>query len=357
MRILHVCADSGIPPDGTKGASVHFRSLHVALRQLGVRVVAFVKRMPKGPVPEVPDVRPIAELAASIVPGDVILERYALGQHAVLDIARAAGVPHLLEVNAPLVDEASRHRPDTVKPEDRDIEHAVWRGTDVVLAVSRPLLDRIAVHRSGPIDIVRNGFDPDLFEGPEPSKEIAPTLVFLGHPKPWHGAEALPKLLAHPALVAVGARLLVVGGGPGADALAEAARARGVDGRVTVTGPLPQREALRMLRTGHVAVAPYPVDEDFYFCPLKAIESLGAGMPVVSTKQGDLDEIVGDGGLLVPAGDDDAFADACARLLVDDALRRTAGEAGRRRAYAGMTWKHSAGQVVAAAEAALRRGS
>jgi hypothetical protein len=109
MRLLHACADSGIPPDGTKGASVHFRSLHAALRRLGVETIAFVRRMPKGPVAKVPDVRPLDALPEEARPGDVVLERYALGRSGVLDVSRRLGLTHLLEVNAPLFAEASAH--------------------------------------------------------------------------------------------------------------------------------------------------------------------------------------------------------------------------------------------------------
>jgi glycosyltransferase involved in cell wall biosynthesis len=43
-------------------------------------------------------------------------------------------------------------------------------------------------------------------------------------------------------------------------------------------------------------------------------------------------EAVGDGGLIVPARDARAFADACTTLLLNDALRGRLAAAGRRRA-------------------------
>jgi glycosyltransferase involved in cell wall biosynthesis len=42
---------------------------------------------------------------------------------------------------------------------------------------------------------------------------------------------------------------------------------------------------------------------------------------------------VGDGGLIVPARDPRAFADACTTLLLNDALRGRLAAAGRRRAH------------------------
>ena len=48
------------------------------------------------------------------------------------------------------------------------------------------------------------------------------------------------------------------------------------------------------------------------------------GTPVVATRVGGVPEIVRDGenGVLVEAGDDDAFADALARVLEDDGFRQ-----------------------------------
>jgi glycosyltransferase involved in cell wall biosynthesis len=78
-----------------------------------------------------------------------------------------------------------------------------------------------------------------------------------------------------------------------------------------------------------VSVAPYPPIPFFYFCPLKAIECLGAGVPLVTTAQGDLPDIVGDAAVLVPPADARALAEAVACMLGDPVRR----EAIRRRAH------------------------
>jgi glycosyltransferase involved in cell wall biosynthesis len=62
-----------------------------------------------------------------------------------------------------------------------------------------------------------------------------------------------------------------------------------------------------------------------------AIEAMAAARPVVGPAQGGIAESVLDGktGMLVEAGDADAFAAAAARLVEDAQLRRTFGAAGR----------------------------
>jgi glycosyltransferase involved in cell wall biosynthesis len=66
------------------------------------------------------------------------------------------------------------------------------------------------------------------------------------------------------------------------------------------------------------------------------LEAMLAGLPVVATRVSAVPEVVADGetGLLVEAGDADAFAAALDRLLADPAEARRLGEAGRARALA-----------------------
>jgi glycosyltransferase involved in cell wall biosynthesis len=90
--------------------------------------------------------------------------------------------------------------------------------------------------------------------------------------------------------------------------------------RVRFVGARPRDEALGFLAAADVAVLP-SAWENF---PHAAVEALAMGTPVVATRVGGVPEIVHDGenGVLVEAGDDDAFADALGRVLGDDGFRR-----------------------------------
>jgi glycosyltransferase involved in cell wall biosynthesis len=63
------------------------------------------------------------------------------------------------------------------------------------------------------------------------------------------------------------------------------------------------------------------------------LDAMAAGLPVVATRVGGIPEIVTEGetGLLVPARDPGALADAIVRLAEEPALRRRLAEGGRRR--------------------------
>jgi L-malate glycosyltransferase len=67
--------------------------------------------------------------------------------------------------------------------------------------------------------------------------------------------------------------------------------------------------------------------------PLVVLEAMAQARPVVATAVGGTPEVVVDGetGLLVPAGDVEALADALARVLGDRPFADRLGEAGRRR--------------------------
>ncbi|HEX2088316.1 MAG TPA: glycosyltransferase family 4 protein [Actinomycetota bacterium] len=358
MRILQLCADRGIPLDGSKGAAVHLRSMASAFHRQGhdVRLlmanVGEDRNVAKVFSAQLLEPGSLKENAGRWGAPDLIYERYALGHIEGIETARSLGVPFVLEVNAPLFLEASRHRSGTVRDGHEDAERKLFRSADLVVAVSEPLRRYVAEIRGtdrGTV-VVRNGCDPAMFPFPAPLRaRIQQRLVFLGSPKPWHGADQLPLLVANLRRRGWDVDFLLIGGGPGADAVAERARELGVEDHVEITGPLRTEDALARVREGVVGVAPYPPDPQFYFCPLKVIECMAAGLPIVTTSQGDLSEVVGDAGILVRPGDHRALADAVEVLLRNEPLRRGLGARGRERALSRFTWDRAAERVIRAA--------
>jgi glycosyltransferase involved in cell wall biosynthesis len=65
--------------------------------------------------------------------------------------------------------------------------------------------------------------------------------------------------------------------------------------------------------------------------PLVLVEAMAAGRPVLATRVGGIAELVGEDGLLVPAGDEDAFSSALVSLARDPDHARRLGELGRTR--------------------------
>jgi glycosyltransferase involved in cell wall biosynthesis len=88
---------------------------------------------------------------------------------------------------------------------------------------------------------------------------------------------------------------------------------------------------------------------------LPAAEAMACGSPVVVTDGGALPEVVGDAGVVVPAGDPGALRDAIAALLDDPERRRALGAAALRRARATFSWDRVAADYEAILEDAARR--
>ncbi len=127
-----------------------------------------------------------------------------------------------------------------------------------------------------------------------------------------------------------GATLVLVGEGPESRALAEAIDRTGLRGRVSIKGAVARDVAVDWMRAADAAVLP----SDWENFPHAAVEALAAGTPVIATAVGGVPEIVENGvnGILVPAGDVDAFAAAMASLVRDGALAKRLREETRQAA-------------------------
>lgn len=305
LRLAYVCADPGIAPDGTKGAAVHFRELARALRVAGAQLDVHVARRPRAPVGEilvheprrVPGVR--GELAllenSALVeraleaagPHDAVYERLSLFSLGPSAYARARGLPLVVEVNAPLWQEAARYRALEMRHVARAAALETLASAMHVLVVSRELASTLASLGvdAGKIHVVRNGVSRARFDGataerrPEPIAERR-ILLFQGSLKPWHGIDFLLEAFRrHRDRLHLG--LWIVGDGPLRERLERAAAA---DAAIVVEGPVPHERIPAMLAAADVAVAPYGADAPRYFSPLKVVEALACGCPLVASR-------------------------------------------------------------------------
>ncbi len=127
----------------------------------------------------------------------------------------------------------------------------------------------------------------------------------------------------------------LVGGGELEAELRERIAAHGLQQRIELTGPLPQREVVRRVQAGAVLAAPCVIGSDSNRdgLPTVLLEAMALGTPCVSTDVTGIPELLADGvtGLQVPQHDPAALATALEQLLADAALRVRLTEAARQR--------------------------
>ncbi len=117
--------------------------------------------------------------------------------------------------------------------------------------------------------------------------------------------------------------LLLVGGGPDLDAMKSLAQSLGIGERCHFLGRIPADQIPALFALATVSVDPVHGDRVAEArWPLKIVESLAAGVPVVTGDIGDRGEMVGRAGILVPPGDAKALADGLAQVLGDEGIQQ-----------------------------------
>lgn len=382
-RSLYVCADGGIPVRGHKGASAHVRQVCEGLLRAGVQT----SLLAASPGPEAPEgnafplpieslqapawadrllararsarakaharelrrlvlnwraFRRVSEILHTERP-DFVYERYSLCSFATGLACRRLGVPWILEVNAPLAQEEETFRDLRWKGLTRRIERWILVHADRVFVVSHALRrwaiemgvhpDRVQVLGNG-VDIRR--FHPGV-DGQRVRNEwgIAPeeiVVAFSGSLKPWHGGKLLLDAFDSARRVVPGLRLVYIGDGPERKEIEKRARRLGVQPLVSFTGAVAQDRVPEMLRAADILAAPYLPQDQFYFSPLKVLEYLATGRPIVASQIGDLTDLVdGECGRLVPPGRVEALSAALRDLALDPTAREAMGAAAARR--------------------------
>ena len=360
MKIGYLCADRGIPVLGHKGASVHVREMVTAFTRIGHDVTLFCTQRGEGNPPppgncielkvstdpdELTRIAAIQGLSKGpydrklkreleclahdrALPSyildalraqgkklDLLYERYSLFHRAGIEVASSLSIPHILEINAPLVDEQARFRGLQQRKLAERIESEVFNRADHIIAVSEAM--KIHALKQGVpasrISVLPNGVDTARFHPGIDSALIRsrhnlsdhPVIGFVGSLKPWHGLDLLFDAFIIVQRQFPQARLLIVGDGPVMEGLRQRVAKEDMEHAVVLAGHVLHGEIPAYLAAMDVTVAPYQPQQDFYFSPMKVVESMAAGRPVIAPRIGQLSELVEDGvtGRLYPPGD------------------------------------------------------
>jgi glycosyltransferase involved in cell wall biosynthesis len=191
----------------------------------------------------------------------------------------------------------------------------------------------------GAVTVTPFGIDMKRF-APEPQVHDGLVIGTVKTLAPKYGIDVLLRGFA---LLAAGPRpdlsLTIVGGGPQRAELEALAADLGVARQVRFVGPVPHAEVPGWLNGFDVYVAASRLDSESF--GVAVLEASSCGLPVVVSDAGGLPEVVvhGTTGLVVPRDDPAALAHALAALCDSAALRRSLGEAGRRRVEERYEWR------------------
>jgi glycosyltransferase involved in cell wall biosynthesis len=290
---------------------------------------------------------------------DVLYEVYALFGYGGLALARRYGIPHILEVNAPLCIEQEGYKRFTLTETAQLMEDAIPAESDALVAVSDGLRDHFVsrgVDKSRAY-VIPNGVADRLFSVVNSGEAVKSELGlagkrvvgFVGTFHPWHDVDVLLDAFARLAGRDPDLALLLVGDGPGRQAAQTRAEALGVLDSVVFTGAIVHDRVPQLIAAMDVTAAPFKWSEDrFYFSPMKLFEYMAAGRPSVSTAIEQTTQIIDHGrtGWLCPPGDASALADGLSELLYTPRLAEAVGAAGREKIMREFTWRGLARKAV-----------
>ncbi|MBK8097479.1 MAG: glycosyltransferase family 4 protein [Planctomycetes bacterium] len=210
-----------------------------------------------------------------------------------------------------------------------------------------------------PLRVLYNGVDVEAFHPRHRAPEARPLLLGVGRLVEKKGFHVLLDAAALLARDGIRPRVLLVGDGEEHERLTTQTAALQL--RDVEFAGMRTHDEVRSLLTGATAmVLPCIVGADGNrdALPTVLLEAMAAGVPVVSTPVGGVDEIVDGGraGVLVPENDAPALAHALADLLRNPGRRSTLEQAGRERAEQRFDLRKNVGTLRAWFENATSEG-
>ncbi|MFE1169493.1 glycosyltransferase family 4 protein [Nocardiopsis sp. NPDC058789] len=317
-----------------------------------------------------------SELVAAVRP-DVL---HAASNHhnarLALELGRRFGLPVVYEVRGFLEEswlsrDTSRSVDDAFYQAERASETECMLAADLVVTLGETMRADIEA-RGVPRErllVVPNAVDESFLE-PLPSGAevrrglgIGPDEFVVGTTTSCFGYEGLDVLLDAVAVMrdrGERAHALVVGDGPDLATLRDRARRLGLEGAAHFPGRVPADR----VRHHHAALDVFAVPRlDERVCrlvtPLKPVEAMAGGLPVVASDLPALREIVEPGvsGELIPAGESARLADVLTNLAYSHPKRTSYGQAGQKRVGANRTWTEAAYRYSQAYRVLIRKMS
>lgn len=281
-------------------------------------------------------------------------------------VAQAVGIPWVYEVRGQLADTWASTRGPAAKESERyrlfqEREAEVMRDADLVVTLGSAMKANIAAAGipESKVLIAPNAVGGDFLEEPLDAASARRELglneagQYIGTVSSLVAYEGLDDLIEAFVLLAPrlpDLKLLIVGDGVSRPALEFQARRSGYGDRIIFTGRVPREQAVRYHQALDVFVVPRKdLEVTRSVTPLKPVEALACGRPVVASKLPALAEIVEDGvnGRLPKADDPAELSEVLMELLSNPELVEQMGAAGRSRVLQERTWAANVAALAA----------
>jgi len=272
-----------------------------------------------------------------------------------LRVGRALGLPVVYEVRAFWEDAAVDHGTDRAGSiryrAVRGVETWACKSADHVVVICDGMKQDL-VGRGIPadkIDISWNAIDPGSFQPGEPDRAFARehrlegkrVLGFIGSFYGYEGLELLVSAMGVFRSRRDDLRLLLVGGGPREDALREQIRCEGLEQVIVMPGRIAKERIPGLYGLVDILVYPrYSTRLTELVTPLKPLEAMAMGKPLVASDIGGHRELIQDRrtGLLFSPGSVSSLVSVVETLLNEQALRADLVREGRAWVESHRTW-------------------
>lgn len=290
---------------------------------------------------------------------DVIYERVAYLQNSGVRTAKAFGVTHIAEINAPFPEERKYFSGDSyLVGTAADNLRQILIQTDGITTVSTALADYFggiaeeAVSKTlvlpncvNPEEVIHGGDRPDDLRE-ELHLGSALVLGFVGSIFPYHGVDLLIEAFAG-LPKAPRTKLLIVGDGASLPELRALAKRLGVFGDVIFTGSVPHRDVYLYIELMDICCM---AKSNWYGSPVKIFEYGLLKKPVIAPDTEPVKEVMDKTTGVIVKPDTESISDAMRLLISDESLRKRLAETWHHKVLKEHTWDTAAAKVLTLCE-------
>lgn len=227
---------------------------------------------------------------------DLIYERSEYLLKSGVELANELGIPHILEVNAPFVDEWKQFEGDSfLNDHAHKVEDFKLKNTDMLSVISTSLkdylFDKYNLPNTRKFQIIPNGVDPELFSEADEQDidslrnelNLENTIVigFVGSIMPYHGVDTLlsifSDILKDERIPNI--RLLIVGGGQTMSDLQKQSKDLDIESKVVFTDHIKRDLVPNYIELMDICVLP---NTNWYCSPIKIFEYAVRGKTIVA---------------------------------------------------------------------------